>query len=230
MAMLQELMQEMRARDARKDAPQTAPMPTQPQPQQQQTAPAPQPIQPPALGGVNVVNVPPADEELRKEVVRLSTEMTRMAERMQALEERLAQQGSRPPSPRPDAVSRPVAEAAPTEMKESEAPTVSRTEHEVQFAKNSYGLNADQTEIIRAMALRAIADSGFSVVVEGYADRTGPAEYNAIIARKRAQEVLYELKRLGVPLSQTVFASYGDERSVDDPSYRKVVVRLMRTE
>lgn len=234
MAMLQELMREMREGAARTEAQRTAPASAQPQPQYQQTAPAPHPSQI-VPAGVNVVNVPSADEEVRKEVTRLSVEMARMAERMQALEERIAQQGAGLPSPVPEAVKGTVASAAlpektTSEKEEAAVPVATGTGHEVQFAKNSYGLNADQTEILREMALRVIADNRLMAVVEGYADRTGPAEYNAIIARKRAQQVLYELKRLGVPLSQTVFASYGDERSLDDPSYRKVVVRIMRPE
>jgi len=190
------------------------------------------------------------EDDLRAQLTRITEEMAKMAERMNKMEQHITQPpaalGSATvavapiaPAPKPQqppaVVTEPVTQAAtvaqaPVKDASSVSATAAPSAHEVQFARNSYGLNAEQAEVIGAMAARALADPGLIVIVEGYADRSGPADFNAIIARKRANEVLYELKKLGVPIAQTVFASYGDERSMDDPSYRKVVVRLMRAE
>lgn len=188
-------------------------------------------------------------EELQGQLKSITEELARMAERMSQLEQQMTPPAltttitaSTPVAPAPTAAAPQPFPSAPASKSQqiTSAPAVDKmgekavdatpSSHEVQFARNSYGLNADQAEAIRLMAERALADPKLTVIVEGYADRTGPAEFNAIIARKRGNEVLYELKRLGVPLSQTVFASYGDDRSLDDPSYRKVVVRLMKVE
>lgn len=188
------------------------------------------------------------NDDLRAQLANITNEMSKMAERMTKLEQQMTQpQVAEPvvapapvvteatapqaqPGAKPSEPGKVVGSEQATVKSDTQAGTAAPSKHEVQFARNSYGLNAEQADVIRAMAARALEDPKLMVVVEGYADRSGPADFNAIIARKRANEVLYELKKLGVPIAQTVFASYGDERSMDDPSYRKVVVRLMRTE
>jgi len=210
MDMLRELMADRNYRQA--------------QPAPAVTAPSPKAATPTTADGRT-------EEQLRGEVARLSLEMAILSERFAALESRLAQQGAATPSPRREEASKaPLPKPAEPQPAAPAVPSEAPAQHEVLFAKNSYGLNSEQSAIISAMAQRALSDPALTVVVEGFADRTGPAEFNSIIARKRANEVLSELKRLGVPVSRTVFASYGDERSQDDPSYRKVVVRLMRGE
>jgi outer membrane protein OmpA-like peptidoglycan-associated protein len=89
-------------------------------------------------------------------------------------------------------------------------------EDDVTFTHASAQLSESARAQITSAArwLRPRAD--LQVVVEGYADHLGKADYNHDLARRRAHAVRDELIRRGVPSDRIVIVVYGE--SVADPA------------
>jgi peptidoglycan-associated lipoprotein len=60
-----------------------------------------------------------------------------------------------------------------------------------------------------------LRNSSSKLIVEGYADERGTAEYNRALAERRALACREELIRQGLPASSVSTASYGEEKPAD---------------
>lgn len=68
----------------------------------------------------------------------------------------------------------------------------------VHFARNSARIAREELLIIRRAATRSREAAASRVEVTGHADRTGSAEYNLTLSRRRTEAVIRELRRAGV--------------------------------
>src|SRR5688500_19362253 len=63
--------------------------------------------------------------------------------------------------------------------------------------------------------------STWAVLVQGYADRQGPAEYNRTLALRRAEAVKQFLVELGVPETSVKVATVGSDGALCDEATRE---------
>jgi outer membrane protein OmpA-like peptidoglycan-associated protein len=110
------------------------------------------------------------------------------------------------PSPRPRAV-------AP-------APTTGEVVHaDIYFDFNSDRLRAEAVRMLQDKAGQMEHGSTWAVLIQGYADRQGPAEYNRLLAQRRATAVKQFLVELGVPEPSIKVVTIGQEGALcDEPS------------
>lgn len=103
----------------------------------------------------------------------------------------------------------------------------------------NFELNSDQlSESAKANLLefaKALADprlGGISFSVEGHTDATGPASYNQLLSKRRADAVVTFLREQGADPSRFVVKGFGDAspRSQDpfDPVNRRVETRIIQ--
>ena len=78
------------------------------------------------------------------------------------------------------------------------------------FDKSS--IRPDAREILKANTDIFTKNSAAKIVVEGYCDERGTAEYNMALGERRAQETKQYLVNLGVNASRIETISYGEER------------------
>jgi len=81
------------------------------------------------------------------------------------------------------------------------------------FDKSS--IRPDAREILKANAEIFTKNSAAKIVVEGYCDERGTAEYNMALGERRAQEAKQYLSNLGINASRMETVSYGEERPLD---------------
>ena len=97
----------------------------------------------------------------------------------------------------------PVRPAAP-------APLPADVSHaDVYFDFKSVRLRADAVRTLQEKATSMDRSSTWAVLVQGYADRQGPAEYNRTLALRRAETVKQFLVELGVPETSVKVAAVG---------------------
>jgi outer membrane protein OmpA-like peptidoglycan-associated protein len=90
---------------------------------------------------------------------------------------------------------------------------------DVYFDFKSTRLRADTVRLLQDKAALMERTSTWAVLVQGYADRQGPAEYNKRLAGQRADAVRQFLVELGVPESAVKVVTIGPEGSLcDEPS------------
>jgi outer membrane protein OmpA-like peptidoglycan-associated protein len=128
-----------------------------------------------------------------------------------------------PPPPPPAPVPAPV--AAP-------APAPSRT-YLVFFDWDRADLTGRAKQIIAEAAQNSTRVQLTQIEVSGHADRTGTAQYNLALSRKRADNVAAELVRLGVPKNEILIQAFGDTKplvptaeGVREPQNRRVEIVL----
>lgn len=110
------------------------------------------------------------------------------------------------PGPRPRTVA-----PAPTETEVIHA--------DVYFDFKSTRLSAGAVRMLQDKAALLEHTSTWAVLVQGYADRQGPAEYNRTLAQRRATTVKQFLVELGVPEASIKVVTIGQEGSLcDEPS------------
>lgn len=102
---------------------------------------------------------------------------------------------------RPAEISVRVAAPAPLPME--------ATHTDVYFDFKSVRLRADAVRTLQEKAASMERSSTWGVLVQGYADRQGPAEYNRALALKRAETVKQFLVELGVPETSVKVATVG---------------------
>lgn len=83
------------------------------------------------------------------------------------------------------------------------------THTDVYFDFKSVRLRADAVRTLQEKAASMDRSSTWAVLVQGYADRQGPAEYNRTLALRRAETVKQFLVELGVPESSVRVATVG---------------------
>ena len=90
---------------------------------------------------------------------------------------------------------------------------------DVYFDFKSTRLRADTVRLLQDKAALMERSSTWAVLVQGYADRQGPAEYNKRLAGQRADAVRQFLVELGVPESSVKVVTIGSEGALcDEPS------------
>lgn len=80
---------------------------------------------------------------------------------------------------------------------------------DVYFDFKSVRLRADAVRTLQETAASMDRSSTWAVLVQGYADRQGPAEYNRTLALRRAETVKQFLVELGVPETSLRVATVG---------------------
>lgn len=100
------------------------------------------------------------------------------------------------------------------------APTATEVIHaDVYFDFKSTRLSAGAVRLLQDKAALLEHTSTWAVLVQGYADRQGPAEYNRTLAQRRATAVKQFLVELGVPEASIKVVTIGQEGSLcDEPS------------
>lgn len=92
------------------------------------------------------------------------------------------------------------------------------------FAYDNSGVNEKYLRSIQAQAKYLKAHPNARVLIAGYTDERGSADYNLALGERRAKAVADILKVAGVPSNQIRLVSYGKERSAkqghDEKSWR----------
>lgn len=90
---------------------------------------------------------------------------------------------------------------------------------DVYFDFKSSRLRADGAQVLQETATSMDLADAWVVLVQGYADRHGPTEYNRVLAQRRAESVKKFLVELGVPESAIRVTTIGQDGSLcDDPA------------
>jgi outer membrane protein OmpA-like peptidoglycan-associated protein len=90
---------------------------------------------------------------------------------------------------------------------------------DVYFDFKSTRLRADGVRVLQETAASMDLADAWVVLVQGYADRHGPTEYNRVLAHRRAESVKKFLVELGVPESAIRVMTMGQDGSLcDDPA------------
>ena len=90
---------------------------------------------------------------------------------------------------------------------------------DIYFDFKSTRLRADAARLLQDKAAQMERTSTWMVLVQGYADSQGPAEYNRVLAQRRADTVKQFLVELGVPDTSIKVVTIGKEGALcDDPS------------
>src|SRR5258708_636032 len=107
----------------------------------------------------------------------------------------------------------PVAPAAPSEGGDVGTEAAFRQNvHDVFFDYDSYDLRPDAQTSLPTAASYIKAHPGLRVVIGGYCDERGSAEYNLALGENRANAARTSLLSAGVPASQLRVISYGKEK------------------
>jgi len=87
------------------------------------------------------------------------------------------------------------------------------------FDSNSVALNADALVGLQSLSEHMVADPSLVMVLVGHADKSGPAEYNLMLAQRRVVEVARYLVDRGVTVDQIEGYTKGeDSPAIDDES------------
>ena len=92
---------------------------------------------------------------------------------------------------------------------------------DVYFDFKSVRLRADAVRTLQEKAASLDRTSTWGVLVQGYADRQGPAEYNRTLALKRAEAVKQFLVELGVPETSVKVAAVGADGALCEEATRE---------
>jgi len=89
---------------------------------------------------------------------------------------------------------------------------------DVYFDFKSTRLRADAVRVLQDTTGLMDLANAWVVLVQGHADRQGPAEYNRVLAQRRAQAVKQFLVELGVPETSIKLVTLGQDGLLcDDP-------------
>ncbi len=101
-------------------------------------------------------------------------------------------------------------------------------EVEVIFEKNAHELTLSQKAVLNKALIVLRANPAAGAFITGYADKTGNAELNAWISKKRAEAVRDYLRSQNVGSNRLIVNFLGDaESSSANPLDRKVTVRFV---
>ncbi|HSE93932.1 MAG TPA: OmpA family protein, partial [Methylomirabilota bacterium] len=124
-----------------------------------------------------------------------------------------------PDSAAASAAVEPTVETATQARAAVRAPATPSVLHaDLYFDFKSTRLRADAVRVLQENVALMDASDGWVVLVQGYADRHGPADYNRALAQRRAEAVKQFLAELGVPEISIRVASVGQDGALcDDP-------------
>jgi peptidoglycan-associated lipoprotein len=116
-----------------------------------------------------------------------------------------------------DAV-KPAAEAKASRAT-APAPEAGVFHADIYFDFKSTRLRADAVRILQDNAGSLDPANAWVVLVQGYADHQGPAEYNKVLAQRRAEAVKQFLVELGVPEASIRLVAIGPDGALcDEPT------------
>lgn len=114
------------------------------------------------------------------------------------------------------------------EMDGSTTGLLKNQEVEVIFEKNKHELTLSQKAILNKAVITLRGNPGAAAFITGYADKTGDAELNAWISKKRAEAVRDYLNTQGVESKRLIVNFLGDAESESaNPLDRKVLVKFV---
>jgi outer membrane protein OmpA-like peptidoglycan-associated protein len=87
---------------------------------------------------------------------------------------------------------------------------------DIYFDFKSTRLRADAARVLQETARTMDLSNAWVVLVQGYTDRQGPAEYNRTLAQRRAESVKLFLVELGVPESAIRVMTMGKDGALCD--------------
>jgi outer membrane protein OmpA-like peptidoglycan-associated protein len=114
-----------------------------------------------------------------------------------------------PPPPPPAPEPKKMAEPAPPPPPPSPSPAVPQS-YLVFFDWDQSVLTPEALRIVRAAAANAEKGGVTRIEATGHADRSGPASYNMGLSRRRAQSVMAELIKQGVPKNEIAVFAKGE--------------------
>jgi peptidoglycan-associated lipoprotein len=85
----------------------------------------------------------------------------------------------------------------------------------IYFDFDKSNIRPDAREILKANAELFTKNNAATIVIEGYCDERGTAEYNMALGERRAQETKQYLANLGINISRFETISYGKEKPLD---------------
>jgi OmpA-OmpF porin, OOP family len=101
----------------------------------------------------------------------------------------------------------------------------------VPFAFNKATLSADSRQELDKLAQDVQSDKRFFIAVEGYTDKTGSADYNEALSRKRADAVVeYLVAKHDIPIYRIHMIGLGGEKPVDEARNRAARAKNRRVE
>ena len=106
----------------------------------------------------------------------------------------------------------PVAPAAPTESDMGSEAAFHQNVQDVFFDYDSFDLRPDATAAASKAAAYLTAHPAIRVVIGGYCDDRGSAEYNLALGENRANAARTALVSAGIPASRLRVISYGKEK------------------
>lgn len=95
------------------------------------------------------------------------------------------------------------------------AAAIAATVRDINFDFDKSNIRPDAREILKTNADVFLNNSASTIVIGGYCDERGTAEYNMALGQKRAQEAKKYLVNLGIKESKMKTISYGEERPLD---------------
>jgi outer membrane protein OmpA-like peptidoglycan-associated protein len=99
------------------------------------------------------------------------------------------------------------------------------------FEKNEHSLSLANQALLNAAVIQLRTDTSLNGMITGFADKTGNAEFNAWISKKRAEAVRAYLVNQGVNNQRLKVNFLGDtESAYANPADRKVTVVFVRNE
>jgi outer membrane protein OmpA-like peptidoglycan-associated protein len=96
------------------------------------------------------------------------------------------------------------------------APPAGLFHADVYFDFKSTRLRADAARVLQETARTMDLSNAWVVLVQGYTDRQGPAEYNRTLAQRRAESVKLFLVELGVPETAIRVVTMGKDGALCD--------------
>lgn len=98
----------------------------------------------------------------------------------------------------------------------------------INFDKNKYDLTPSQQAQLNISLIALRSDTRLTAFITGYADKTGDADFNAWISRKRAETVQQYFRSRGIAANRILVNFLGDSQSQSaNPQDRKVVVQYL---
>ena len=80
------------------------------------------------------------------------------------------------------------------------------------FDYDQFTIRSTDITVLQQNAAWLLANPNKAIVIDGHADQRGTNEYNLVLGEKRAKAVYQYLVQLGLPPSQILVNSFGEER------------------
>lgn len=98
----------------------------------------------------------------------------------------------------------------------------------IRYEKNAHELTAAQKQRLTALKRLLEINPGYTALITGYADKSGNAELNEWISRKRAEAVKNYLTIVGIDQNRLIVNFLGDAKSTAvGPEDRKVEIKFL---